>query len=213
MNENANYVTSFQQFLPPPFATPGRRHRIANAVEVEEEALAGFNGLIGSLGWQRAPLTADQLATAARAAAPRPGTSSRYIDLQLDRGRDLSRMLDERDWEPANDAASAARSVVAYLQREDGLIPNWVPGVGQLDDALVVETAWPRVAAEVLDFQDFCRIRGIEALMRGEEAGSFAFGRSQWLEARRAEALLRAQQRVLRGRFRSEASLPQFRVH
>lgn len=213
MNENETNVTSFQQVLSAASADRGRRRHVG-AVELQAQALDGFNGIMSTLGWQRAPLTADQVATAARALAGRAGTVPAYVARQLERGVCLADMVADPDWESANEAAgSAARSVVGYIEHDAGLIPNWVPGLGRLDDAVLIETAWPRLAAEVHDFQDFCRIRRIETLLRGASPGSFAFGRRDWLEARAAEAALRAQQRVLRGRFHAASALPLFRVN
>lgn len=211
MNANANNVTSFQQVLPGADAGPGRRRRIGQ-VELRQEALDGFNGLLSSLGWRAAPLTLDQVATAARALSPGQGTTPTYIHVQMERGRQLAEMLADHSWEPANDAVATARSITGYLERDRGLIPNRVPGLGRLDDAVLIETAWPRLAAEVSDFHDFRRIRRIEAALRGASPEHLAFGRGDWLEARRAEAVLREQQRILRGRFRAQVPMPLFRI-
>lgn len=212
MNEFATTVTSFRQILEP--ASPrSRRHRIG-PVDLQVRQLDGFNHLLSSLGWAAAPLTLDQVASAARAFAPGEagGPLAPYIRAQLDRGRVLSTMVADTEWLPANDCAAAARAVVAYLDGDEGLIPNWLPQVGRLDDALVVEAGWRLLAAEAVDFQDFCRLRLLEAQLRGVAPGGFPFGRPEWESARRAEAILRSQQRILRQRFHRSAPMGLFSV-
>ena len=213
MNAFVNNVTSFQQFLNPA-APQSRRHRVG-PVDLQVNQLDGFNHLLASLGWSSAPLTLDQVASAARALTPSDATAplAPYIRAQLDRGRVLSTMVADADWQPVNDCAATARAVVAYLDSDAGLIPNWVPRVGRLDDALVVEAGWTALAPEVLDFQDFCRLRTFEAQLRGVAAGGFPFSRHEWQATRRAEAILREQQRALRQRFLRSAPMSQFRVH
>ncbi|MCA0394215.1 MAG: hypothetical protein LCH70_08900 [Proteobacteria bacterium] len=212
MNENANIVTSFRQVIQD--ASPlGRRHRIG-PVNLREQDLEAFNHLLSSLGWSQGPLTLDQMASVARAfpAGPKGAMLATYIRAQLDRGSVLARMVADRGWEPANDTVAAARAAVTYLASDRGLIPNWVPSVGRLDDALVIETAWPSLAAEVVDFQDFCRMRQLEAWLRGVGPGDVEFGRCDWVAANRVEVKLREQRRILRQRFHESAAMELFRV-
>ncbi|MBP6796461.1 MAG: hypothetical protein KA124_00060 [Luteimonas sp.] len=212
MNDFATTVTSFRQILQPP--SPRSRRRRIGPIELQATQLEGFNDLLSSLGWATPHLTLDQVASAARAIVPVDTVVPLmpYIRAQLDRGRLLSMMVADADWQPANDRSAAARAVVSYLDDDDGLIPNWVPGVGRLDDALVVEAGWSMLAAEVFDFQDFCRLRLLEAQLRGVTPGRFPFGRPEWQAARRAEAILRSQQRILRQRFHRSAPLEPFRI-
>jgi len=55
-------------------------------------------------------------------------------------------------------------------------------------DAIVVEAAWPSLAEEVRQYLAFCRIRHVEATLRGEIHRHFGFTREQWQAAARAEA-------------------------
>ena len=106
-----------------------------------------------------------------------------------------------------------ARAWDNYTPRQEQL--NMACAVAQtLEEggALVVEAGWSMLAAEVFDFQDFCRLRLLEAQLRGVTPGRFPFGRPEWQAARRAEAILRSQQRILRQRFHRSAPLEPFRI-
>src|SRR3546814_4573423 len=75
-----------------------------------------------------------------------------------------------------------------YVRSRRDLIPEDLPRVGRLDDAIVIDAAWPRLADEVACSLDYCRIRRIEAELRECDVSQFTFGRADWEQARRAES-------------------------
>ncbi|HSM11366.1 MAG TPA: hypothetical protein VK827_07335 [Lysobacter sp.] len=159
-----------------------------------------FNDLLARLGRKDSPLDRDQLATAARELSDSnmPDVAPPCIDERMRRVDPLTRMIGSRDWTPVNDAIDVATTVVEYVRRDDDLIPDRLRRVGRLDDAIVIETAWPRLAAEVASYLDYCRLHLVEASLRGLGATSFRFTRSDWEAARAAEATLEAQLRRIR---------------
>lgn len=169
----------------------GRRNRIADH-EIDRDALRHFNELLQYLQLPQAPLDADQVASAARELvdgipygdAPRP----RCIQQRMRRAAAINLMLDDADWEIPDPAAVRAMWVVVdYLRGSVDLIPNRIPVVGRLDDAIVVEAAWPTLAMEVRNYLEFCRVRHVEAGLRGETGRHFGFTGRQWPDAARAE--------------------------
>src|SRR5574337_652544 len=78
---------------------------------------------------------------------------------------------------------------------ERRLLPRGIPQIGRLDDAILVDAAWPQLVDEVDDYLDFCRLRTIEAGLRGCDVADFAFSRDDWQQARCAEAGLKARAR------------------
>jgi uncharacterized membrane protein YkvA (DUF1232 family) len=203
--------------LPPvlsraPGAGPCRRRRIGG-LDLEAPRLERFNGLLARLGRPQ-PMDCDQIATAARCLlATAAAGAAPCIAHRVEQAGTLARMLADGAWTPDDAAEPAARAVVDYLQERDQLIPDWVPQVGRLDDAIVVDVAWPRVSAEVLDYLDFCRLRELEASLRGIEPAGFRFGRGDWEEARRAEAALHDHRRRVRSSAYVPAPVVYFRVH
>lgn len=194
-----------------PFHAPGRR-RLVGQFRLGSLELERFNHLLASLGREQ-PLEPDQIATAARDLAPTRSATPDCIAQRLRQAASLEQMLADAAWDPANDALRPAQAVLDYLHGDGGLIPGWIPTVGHLDDAIVVETAWPLLSAEVTCYLDFRRLRGIEAQLRGVAPGGFRFGRDEWLQARETEARLYEQrQRVFRSSY-APAEPPMFRVH
>lgn len=215
-----NTLTAISTALPNVLETPdgnriGRRHHVQD-FHLDVAQLDRFNRLLARLGRQAAPLECDQVATAARELCDpsTPDVAPPCIGQRMGRVRNLSRMIADRNWTTANDAMEVATTVLGYVRTGADLIPNRMRRVGRLDDAIVIQTAWPQLEAEVASYLDYCRLHLIEASLRGGQNGSFRFTRSDWEAARAAESALGASQR----RIRTSSYLPavtasQFQIH
>lgn len=197
----------------------GRRRRIGEHA-IDPDALQHFNELLARLEFDQAsgrtPLNSDQLASAARdlEASPRHGRAPRCIQQRMRRAAAIDLMLADPDWQPSGSPAETAATVVEYLRGARRLLPKSLPVVGHLDDAIVVEQAWRAVAEEIADYLDFCRLRHIEAALRGElRRRRFGFTRAQWQDAARAEAAWIAHcQRVGGARYLPERADSRFQI-
>lgn len=196
-----------------PAPGPARRRNIGPCL-LEPRELDRFNGLLADLG-RAEPLCGDQIVTAARDLYDprRGGEAPPCIALRLAHADPLGAYVADAAWGPGEQALVAGRAVLAYLQRADDLIPDWVPQVGRLDDAIVVDVAWTRIGDELMGYRDFCRLRLVESGLRGVPPGSFRFDRADWREARLAEAALRGQQRRALSSSYVPAAASRFRVH
>lgn len=198
----------------PASARPGRRHFIENYCLTARD-LDRFNALLLRLGRRESPLDRDQLATAARELCDCNGLAVEppSIRERMRRVETAALMVDDPDWDGANDAIDVARLVIDYACGSDGLIPDWVPAVGRLDDAIVIDTAWPRLAAEIDRYLDFCRLRDRTAGRRGTGASTVHFMRVDWEQARREEAALVAHQKHVREHSYLPPCASLFQVH
>jgi uncharacterized membrane protein YkvA (DUF1232 family) len=182
-------------------AGTARRHRISR-VDLDSRGLDRFNALLLRVGSASDQLDNDRIATAARELLDHEIDAEpvmpRCIRQQLRRGTTLAWMVGDPGWTAANEAGEVAELVVGYLHGKDDLIPDSLPRVGRLDDAIVVKAAWSRLENEVADYLDFNRVRRIEAALRGMRALEFRFGREDWMQARVAEAALAEHRRMIR---------------
>ena len=193
---------------------PSRRHRI-DGFHLTNASVDRFNTLLANLGRRGAPLDCDRLATAARELRDHAAGSSEpaCILQRMKRLQAAASMVEDAQWEPANDAGNLASLIVQYANGRFQLLPNYLPTIGHLDDAIAVEAAWPSIRAEVADFLDYCRVRSLEAGLRGREPGAFGFTRSDWEEARRAEYCLDRQRRCIRESSYLPLIEPRFAIH
>lgn len=192
---------------------PGRRRRIGR-IQLDPGLLDRFNRLLVGLG-RCQPLDCDQIVTAARALDDGQADEAvpTCIAQRLRQADPVSRLLNDGGWTPTRDVAPVLQAVQAYVQETNDLIPDWVPRFGRLDDAIVIDAAWPRISGEVLDYLDFCRLRELEAQLGGVEPAALGFTRSAWELSRRAEAELRLQRRRVRDGSYVPQPVSHFRVH
>jgi uncharacterized membrane protein YkvA (DUF1232 family) len=117
--------------------------------------------------------------------AQAPEQREAQLRARLDRIAELEAMRRDANWplDPAQE--HRIDLVLQYLEAEDDLIPDSTPTFGYLDDALLLELAWPVFAEDVDDYRDFRQFR--------DEAGD-SLGRAphqlDWLRARAEEGAL-----------------------
>jgi uncharacterized membrane protein YkvA (DUF1232 family) len=176
--------------------TDHRRHRIGT-VELDARAIDRFNRLLERVGRQGTPLDADRLATAARELrGHHPAlTPPACIRQRINRVKAAVAMIEDRAWRAPDEAVATVRLVAEYVAATDDLIPDTMPTVGRLDDSIVVDAAWPRLANEILGYVDYRRLRRLFAATTGDQ---LRFDRAAWQQARAEESALRAQLRRVR---------------
>ena len=172
--------------LPLPRARSLRRRHQAGSIELAEKAIENFNVLLHQLCLEAPQIDADAMASVARWLDSQP-TEQREMLLKsrLDRVAELQAMRNDPDWmlDPAQ--MHRMNLLLDYVAREDDLIPDSVPVHGHLDDALLLELAWPVFVEDVDDYRDFCRYRE-EVLSRDQGPAK----PSDWLRARSEEGAL-----------------------
>lgn len=179
----------------PDCGLPHRRHQIGS-FDLSLSAIDRFNDLLGRLGAAE-PVDRDRLVTAARSLCQveSPADMPVCIRQRLWRVRAAVSMAADRRWEAPHAVVGLVRLVATYVASNDDLIPDRVPTVGRLDDAIAVDAAWRTVGGEVLDYLDFRRLRRLCSRDRQQWN---AFDRDRWIDARREEYALRAQQQRVR---------------
>lgn len=179
----------------PPATHDSRRRQIGTTV-LEDASVQRYNALLSRLEANAPQVSADQLVTLARRLQDLPGPQAvALLSERLARAEHLRRMLHDSDWDVDADLRERVRLLIAYLHQVDDLIPDDQPLLGHLDDALLVELAWPAFAGESQDYGDFCRFRASQ-----RPRGSAREQRMAWENACLAEVALLQQRRQVRTR-------------
>lgn len=130
-----------------------------------------------------------------------PESVPHFIGQRLQGLRDMIDMLQDHEWRlPAADARRVLNALAYFCEPED-LIPDQVPGLGFLDDAIMIELAVRELRHEIEAYRDFCAYRDRVKTRRGVKAKTGDVTREDWLDERRQQL----QRRMHRRRKRSLA--------
>lgn len=114
--------------------------------------------------------------------------------LQLDM---LIAMVRDEGWALGEEDRQRVLSALVYFADPTDAIPDHVPVLGFLDDAIMIELCVRELGPEIEAYDEFCEYREREAGRRGEDPASV--GRADWLESRREELQDRMHRRRDRG--------------
>lgn len=84
---------------------------------------------------------------------------------------------------------------LTYFANPQDIIPDNVPVLGFLDDAIMIELCVRELQHEIEAYEDFVVYRNEEAKARGVEPGTLKTQRHEWAEARRVELIERMRKR------------------
>lgn len=117
--------------------------------------------------------------------------STKVPDFIKDRLEKLDQMLqlvvDEGYGLPDEDRKRVL-SCLAYFADPQDIIPDSVPVIGFLDDAIMIELCVRELKPEIDSYGDFVLFRNQEATRRGVDPATLKTERVEWLETRRLEA-------------------------
>jgi uncharacterized membrane protein YkvA (DUF1232 family) len=149
-----------------------RRAREAVSIADDEEILAA---------------AADLVATLRDAELPD------FICTRLEQLKTLHAMLTDADWTLADDERSPVLAALAYVCDPEDIIPDDIPGIGLLDDAVMIELVFRELRHEIEAYQDFCAFR--RTLARRRRGRRDAGKDAEQLARRRGQLLARMRRR------------------
>lgn len=123
---------------------------------------------------------------------------SRLLNLKL-----MIRMLSDIEWRLPHQEAVRVLNALAYFAEPEDLIPDNIPGLGFLDDAIMIELVIRELKHEIEAYRDFCEYR--ERLLK-EQGHAAKISRENWLDERRKELqgrMRRRRKRTLKSPFSS----------
>ena len=123
-------------------------------------------------------------------------TAPGFIVDRLTKLRLMIAMLSDIEWRLPHQEATRVLNALAYFAEPEDLIPDSIPGLGFLDDAIMIELVVRELKHEVEAYDDFCSYRD---KLRQSEGKSAKPSREGWLDSRRSEL----QKRMRRRRKRS----------
>jgi len=115
-----------------------------------------------------------------------------FIVDRLQNLRLMIQMLSDIEWRLPHQEASRVLNALAYFAEPDDLIPDTIPGLGFLDDAIMVELVVRELKHEIEAYSDFC---GYRERLTQEQGHAAKISREGWLDNRRKELQVRMRRR------------------
>ena len=95
-------------------------------------------------------------------------------------------MINDEEWNLSDNERRHVLSALAYLCDPEDLIPDRIPGLGFLDDAIYAEIVLRELRNEIGLYEEFCAFREAEEARRKARGEDVKVGRDEWLADKRA---------------------------
>ena len=116
-----------------------------------------------------------------------------FISQRLAKLDNLIAMVRDEGWSLSEEDRKRVLAALVYFADPADVIPDSVPVLGYLDDAIMIELCVRDLKHEIDAYDDFCDFRESEARRLGLDPATV--GSADWLESRRVELQNRMHQR------------------
>ena len=123
-----------------------------------------------------------------------------YVRQRLEKLELMIAMLADHEWRLPEQDALQVLNALAYFCEPQDLIPDHIPGIGFLDDAIMIDLVEQELRHELEAYQDFCAFRNQRPVKHTVKARGKAVTRDEWLDSRREELQSRMRRRKRKSR-------------
>ena len=124
--------------------------------------------------------TRDMLSKAAADNVPE------FISSRLSKLEYLTGMIEDDEWKLEGEDHDRVLRAIAYFADPEDLIADRVPGIGFLDDAIMIELVVRDLEPEIDAYKEFCEFRSAEEQRRENQGLETHVSREDWLADKRA---------------------------
>lgn len=144
---------------------------------------------------------AEQIEEAARKLIDdaRSGELPEFIADRVEQLDVVLRMINDDEWQLTDEEKTAILNALAYFCEPEDIIPDNIPGLGFLDDAIYVEVVLDELSNEIHLYREFCTFREAEEERRKARGEDTKVGREEWLADKRAALHAKMRKRRSRG--------------
>ena len=163
--------------------------------ELSDRDLDHFNQALAAARAQAGQKNADEIIAAASRLL---GGADKievpdFVGQRLERLDALIAMLRDDGWNLPEEDRERVLSALVYFADPSDVIPDHIPVLGFLDDAIAIEMCVRDLHHELDAYDEFCEYRQAEADRRGQDPATV--GRADWLQSRRDELVDRMHRR------------------
>ncbi len=165
--------------------------------ELSDDDLRHFQLIMAESRKAAAGVKPEDIVEAAEDILQRVGAAStpEFIAARLQCLEDMIAMLRDHEWRLPKEDSKRVLNALAYFCEPEDLIPDHTPGLGFLDDAIMIELAVRELRHEIDAYRDFCEFRERSQTRRGVKAKTTDITRDDWLAERRKQLQSRMHRR------------------
>lgn len=159
-------------------------------LEFSDAELDYFRSVMHRVRSKHAALPPQEIAAAAAREVARMRSTARspFITRRIDRVANLVAMLEDPEWKLPEPERNRVLDGLAYVAQAHDLVPDNVPVLGLLDDAIMLELVLRELRHELDGYEEFEAFRRDEAAQRDKPDAHRPVSRADWLQSQR-EAL------------------------
>jgi uncharacterized membrane protein YkvA (DUF1232 family) len=123
--------------------------------------------------------------------------SAGFIVERIQKLRLMIQMLSDVEWRLPHQDATRVLNALAYFSEPEDLIPDGIPGLGFLDDAIMIELVVRELSHEIDAYESFCEFRNSA---QAKADSNTVVSRKEWLDERRKELQSKMRRRLRKNR-------------
>lgn len=164
------------------------------SIDIDDQVKAHFNKFIEEHG---SNIDADDVKEAKEKIKEiRDNSDDGYVIDQVGSLQMMLSMVDDKTWQVSEGNKEKINATIKYFVDDNDIIPDHIPGIGYVDDCIVIDGTMDDVEEEMLEYKDFCRARMVYA-----KNGPFSI--EDWQKIKDQEAVSRVRNRRFRNAKRS----------
>lgn len=109
-----------------------------------------------------------------------------FISDRLSQLNTVIAMVSDDEWQLQDDERKSILGALVYFCDPEDIIPDHIPGLGYLDDAIYTELVIRELKGEIESYEEFCLFRESEEKRREAAGEDPHVGREEWLADKRA---------------------------
>jgi uncharacterized membrane protein YkvA (DUF1232 family) len=138
---------------------------------------------------------AIQAATLQLVKDAKAGEMPEFIRERIEKLEIVTNMVSDQEWQLSDEDRSRVLGALVYFCDPEDLIPDHIPGLGFLDDAIYVELVIRELKNEIESYEEFYQFRVAEEKRRIEKGLDPHVEREEWLTDKRASLHARMRKR------------------
>ncbi len=152
--------------------------------ELKESDLEHFRNVMREAKSSAKTLSeAEILANAKNLSEDVKGNVPPFVSERIKKLETLVAMIEDDEWQIPDEERNDVLSALAYFSDPEDLVPDHIPVLGFLDDAIMIELVAEELKDDIDAFAEFCHYRTREEGRHGDATVT----RDEWLEAKRRE--------------------------